>query len=261
MDQHIMKKKFGQNFLTDKNLLQKIVNSAKIDGLDVIEIGPGQGALTNYLVLQAKTVTAYEVDNDLKDFLYNLASKHDNLTVNFMDILEVDLPNDKEYHVVANIPYNITSPIIFKLLESDNIKSATLMVQKEVCDRITASPGSKIYGALSVIIQYYMDVSKLMNVNRKLFHPVPKVDSAVFKMSRREATLNMEQEQLFLQIVKGAFHQKRKTILNNLSFSLDKTKEDVKAILDSLNIESNLRAENLFLEDFIKITLSWSQKQ
>ena len=172
-----MKKKFGQNFLTDKNLLQKIVNSANIDGLDVIEIGPGQGALTNYLVLQAKTVTAYEVDNDLKDFLYNLASKHDNLTVNFMDILEVDLPNDKEYHVVANIPYNITSPIIFKLLESDNIKSATLMVQKEVCDRITARPGSKIYGAL---IQGELDYAGILTQLIRENIDVSKVTKNIF---------------------------------------------------------------------------------
>jgi 16S rRNA (adenine1518-N6/adenine1519-N6)-dimethyltransferase len=151
MEKHIMKKKFGQNFLTDKNLLNKIVTSAKIDGKDVLEIGPGQGALTNYLVKYANTVTAYEVDNDLTTFLRNLESKYDNLTVIFQDILEVDLPSDKEYHVVANIPYNITSPIIFKILDIENIKSATLMVQKEVCDRITSLPNSKTYNALSVI--------------------------------------------------------------------------------------------------------------
>lgn len=193
-----MKKKFGQNFLTDKNLLNKIVTSAKIDGKDVLEIGPGQGALTNYLVKYANTVTAYEVDNDLTTFLRNLESKYDNLTVIFQDILEVDLPSDKEYHVVANIPYNITSPIIFKILDTENIKSATLMVQKEVCDRITSLPNSKTYNALSVILQYYMDVEKLMNVNKKLFHPVPKVDSAVFKMTRKETVLSKEDEELLL---------------------------------------------------------------
>lgn len=249
-----MKKKFGQNFLTDKNLLKKIVDSANISNKDVLEIGPGQGALTNYLVLQANTVTAYEVDNDLKPFLYGLMDKHSNLTVEFKDILEVDFPHDKEYHVVANIPYNITSPIIFKILETKNIMSATLMVQKEVCDRITSLPNSKTYNALSVIIQYYMNVEKLLNVGRKMFHPVPNVDSAVFKMTRIEPVLNNEEEDMFIKIVKGSFHMKRKTILNNLSYSLNDTKENISSILDSLAIASNLRAENLSKDDFVRIT-------
>lgn len=254
-----MKKKFGQNFLTDKNLLKKIVDSAKIEDKDVIEIGPGQGALTNYLAQSAKSVTAYEVDNDLKDFLFNLASNYNNVNINFIDILQADFPTDKEYHVVANIPYNITSPIIFKILEAKNIMSATLMVQKEVCDRITAKPNTKSYNALTVIIAYYMDVEKLLNVGRKMFHPVPNVDSAVFKMTRKETQLNNEEEELFIRVVKGSFHQKRKTILNNLAFSFVISKNVINDLLSSLSISSNLRAEALSLNDFIKITQAFKK--
>ncbi|VEU79699.1 dimethyladenosine transferase [Haploplasma axanthum] len=248
-----MKKKFGQNFLTDTNLLKKIIDSANIKDKDVIEIGPGQGALTKFLVLDASSVTAYEVDSDLKLYLNKLESEFPNLKVNYQDILKVNLDLEKEYHVVANIPYNITSPIIFKILDEAMIKSATLMVQKEVCDRITASPNNKEYNALSVIIQYYMNVEKIMNVNKKMFRPIPKVDSAVFKMTRKERELDLEEETIFLRLVKGSFHQKRKTLLNNISFSQEIEKEKVSLWLNKLNIDGNLRAENIKKDDFIKM--------
>lgn len=257
MNNHIMKKKFGQNFLTDKNLLKKIVDSADIKEKNVIEIGPGQGALTQFLVLDAKKVIAYEIDLDLKTYLESLEANHNNLTIKFEDILKVDIPKDEEYHVVANIPYNITSPIIFKILDTKNIKSATLMVQKEVCDRITANPNNKNYNGLSVIIQYYMDVFKIMNVSKKLFRPVPKVDSAVFKMVRKQPILNENEEKLFIEIVKASFHQKRKTLLNNLSFAFDISKDTINELLLNLNINSSLRAENISVEQFIKITKNW----
>lgn len=257
MNKHRVKKHFGQNFLTDKNLLKKIVEEANINNKDVIEIGPGMGALTQFLVKYAKTVTAYEIDLDLKQALNQLEKEHENLQVKFEDILKIDIPTDKTYDVVANIPYNITSPIIFKLLESPNINSATLMVQKEVCDRITSKPNNKEYNALTVIVNYYMDVSKIMNVNKKMFKPVPKVDSAVFKMERKEKALNNVEEELFKEIVKSSFHQKRKTILNNLAFSFDLPKEEVKAILEKSKIESGNRAENISLEQFIQLTKNW----
>lgn len=252
-----MKKKFGQNFLRDKNLLKKIVDSALIKDKDVIEIGPGMGALTTFLIEQAKSLVAYEVDLELEDFLRNLEQQNSNFKVVFKDILKVDLSGNNEMHVVANIPYNITSPIIFKIIESKNIKSATLMVQKEVCDRILASPGTKDYNALSIIIQYFMDVKRVVNVSKKMFYPVPKVDSAVFRMVRKEKTLEDREEELFLSIVKASFHQKRKTISNNLSFGFNLDKSELNDFLDSLNIDSNLRAETISGDKFIEIAKKW----
>lgn len=257
MDRHRAKKQFGQNFLTDKNLLNKIVLKADIENKNVIEIGPGKGALTEFLLKYAKTVTAYEIDKDLKPILNELESNNKNLTVIFEDILKTEIPNNEIYEVVANIPYNITSPIIFKILETNNINSATLMVQKEVCDRITSLPGSKDYNGLTVIINYYMNVERVMNVNKKLFKPIPKVDSAVFKMVRKEKTLTNEGEKLFIEIVKASFHQKRKTILNNLSFSFDLPKSKINELLNKVDINSSERAENITLEKFIEITKKW----
>lgn len=257
MNKHQMKKKFGQNFLTDKNLLNKIVKEANIKDKNVIEIGPGAGALTNFLVKEAKSLLAYEIDTDLRPFLEEIKDSNDNFNYVFEDILEVKLNLKEEYHVVANIPYNITSPIIFKILEEEMIKSATLMVQKEVCDRITATPNNKIYNGLSVIVQYYMDVTRLMTVSRKLFTPIPKVDSAVFKMVRKERELSLEDEKLFIEIVKSSFHQKRKTISNNLSFSMEVPKDKVNLLLENCNIDPIRRAETISLDDFLLITNNW----
>ncbi|MDY0276601.1 MAG: 16S rRNA (adenine(1518)-N(6)/adenine(1519)-N(6))-dimethyltransferase RsmA [Acholeplasma sp.] len=252
-----MKKKFGQNFLTDKNLLKKIVDKACINDKDVIEIGPGLGALTQFLVLEANSVTAYEVDQDLKYSLSKMELEHKNLKVIFADILTVDIDREKEYHVVANIPYNITSPILFKILNQENIKSATLMVQKEVEDRIAASPNSKNYNALSVIVKYYMDIERIANVSRKMFNPAPKVDSAVFRMIRKERIFLDKEEKLFIEIVKASFQQKRKTLVNNLFQYSKVSKSIIVEYLKGLNIEENKRAENLELEDFIEITQKW----
>ena len=168
-----------------------------------------------------------------------------------------ELNLSKEYHVVANIPYNITSPIIFKILEEEKIASATLMVQKEVCDRITAKKGIKAYNALSVIIQYYMDVEKIMNVSKKLFHLIPKVDSAVFRMRRKKVLFDKDKTSLFIKIVKSAFHQKRKTLINNLNHSMEIEKSDLGLYLDSINIDKNLRAEMISVNDFMKIVENW----
>lgn len=257
MSKHQAKKHFGQNFLTNKNLLNKIVLEADVKDKDVIEIGPGKGALTEYLAKYANSVTAFEIDQDLKHILKELESKNSNLKINFIDILKTDFPNDKEYDVVANIPYNITSPIVFKILEAENIKSATLMVQKEVCDRITASPGSKDYNGLTVIVNYYMEVIKLMNVNKKMFNPVPKVDSAVFKMTRKNKVLSDTEEKLFLKIVKASFQQKRKTILNNLHFTFDVEKSVLSKFLEENSIDPNERAENIGLNKYIELTKKW----
>lgn len=255
---HKMKKRFGQNFLTDKNLLMKIVRDANIKDQHVLEIGPGQAALTQFLVLEAKSVTAYEIDFTLKPFLNELESKHSNLTVVFDDILKIDFPDDKTYHLVANIPYNITSPILFKVLEASNIKTATLMIQKEVADRLAAKPNTKQYNALTVTINYFMEIEKLMNVKNTMFNPKPKVDSAVIKLTRREdKALDSNLESLFLEIVKASFTQKRKTLTNNLSSYFNISKEKINQYLTDLNFNEMTRAEALNLQDFIKITNFW----
>lgn len=258
MKDHQFKKHFGQNFLTDKNLLNKIVKEANIKDKNVIEIGPGMGALTNFLVKEAKEVLAYEVDKDLKPYLDNIKNNNNNFNYVFKDILKVDIDSKKEYHVVANIPYNITSLIIFKILENKNIKSATLMVQKEVALRITAKPKTKDYNALTLIVNYFMNVKYIMTVNKKLFKPIPKVDSAVFKMERKKPLLNEEKEELFINIVKASFHQKRKTLANNLSFSFKINKSKINEFLENLNVSLKARAEDISLEKFIEITQKWN---
>jgi|SRR5690625_1145264 len=257
MKRHDFKKKFGQNFLTDKNLLNKIVNEAGVKNKDVIEIGPGMGALTKALLKQVNSLHAFEVDTELKPYLDSIKDEYNNFDYDFKDILNVDLKKDKEYHVVSNIPYNLTSPIIFKILENKQIKSATLMVQKEVALRITANPNSKDYNALTVIVNYYMDVKYIMEVKRHMFRPVPNVDSAVFKMDRKTPVLNDDEEAIFLEIVKAAFHQKRKTLANNLSFSFNVKKALINDFLTNLEIDLNARAEALSLINFINITKKW----
>lgn len=255
---HKMKKRFGQNFLTDKNLLKKIVRKADVENKHVLEIGPGQGALTQFLVLDALSVTAYEIDFTLKPYLKKMENEFANLTVIFEDILKIELPNDKDYHLVANIPYNITSPILFKVLETNNVKSATLMIQKEVADRLNAKPNNKEYNALTVIINYFMTIEKVMDVKKTMFTPRPKVDSAVIKLIRKEFRhFNDETEKLFLEIVKASFMQKRKTLVNNLAsyFKIEKT--NLNQFLKDNNINEMVRAENLELDEFIKITEKW----
>ena len=187
---HQAKKKFGQNFLRDKNLLMKIVRDSNIENKHVIEVGPGQGALTTFLALAATDVTAYEIDTSLKPILDDIERQHQNLTVIYQDFLETDLTQSKDdLHVVANVPYYITTPILFKILETPSIRTASLMIQKEVCDRLLASPDSKQYNALSIILQYYAKVHKMMDVKRQMFYPIPNVDSAVIRIEKREIPL------------------------------------------------------------------------
>lgn len=257
---HKMKKRFGQNFLTDKNLLKKIVREANIVDKDVLEIGPGQGALTQFLVLDAKSVTAYEIDFTLKQHLNELSKKHENLNVIFEDILKIALPNDKVYHLVANIPYNITSPILFKVLDTKNIETATLMVQKEVADRLNAKTNTKEYNALTVTINYFMDIKKVMDVKKEMFTPRPKVDSSVIKLTRKEErVLDKDLEPLFLEIVKASFAQKRKTLTNNLANFYGFNKELINDMLISLDIDEMTRAESLTFEDFARVTKVWQK--
>ncbi|PKK96940.1 MAG: 16S rRNA (adenine(1518)-N(6)/adenine(1519)-N(6))-dimethyltransferase [Tenericutes bacterium HGW-Tenericutes-3] len=257
---HQAKKKFGQNFLRDKNLLMKIVRDSNIEDKHVIEVGPGQGALTTFLALSAKDVVAYEIDESLRPILDEIEEKNENLKVIYQDFLEIDLSNSEyDLHVVANVPYYITTPILFKILETPTIKTASLMIQKEVCDRLLATPESKQYNALSIILQYHAKAHKMIDVKRQMFYPIPNVDSAVIRIEKREIPLiESEKEQLFIHLVKEAFRQKRKTLVNNWYEAFKKPKVEIEKFLIDNGFSANVRAEALTKEDFIKLTKVWN---
>jgi 16S rRNA (adenine1518-N6/adenine1519-N6)-dimethyltransferase len=258
--QHQAKKRFGQNFLRDKNLLKKIVNESKISNKDVIEVGPGQGALTSFLAEQARSLTCFEIDTSLKPILKPIEEKYDNVKIIYKDFMEQDLSSyGDELHVVANVPYYITTPIIFKLLETKQIKTASLMIQKEVCDRLVSKPGSKTYNHLSVILQYFTNVYKMMDVKRHMFYPKPNVDSAVVRIEKREKPfLDQNQEKIFLDIVKTAFKQKRKTLTNNWFEAYQIPKEEIHKFLLSMDLDPNIRAEKISLLKFIEFAKVWT---
>lgn len=256
---HQAKKKFGQNFLTDTNLLKKIVDSANINDKNVLEIGPGLGALTQFLTIQSKKYLAYEIDLSLVDVLKKFESDKSNFI--FKDFMEDDVTetlstyfSDEEVHLVGNLPYYITTPIIFEFLKYDKLKSATIMVQKEVGDRILSDKNLKTYNGFSAILQYYTKVSRVVNVNRKMFNPVPNVDSMVVKLEKIERRLSPELEPLYEKIVKSAFMHKRKTMINNLSETFGMKKSDLASFLSNFGYKETVRAEELSVEDFIKIT-------
>ena len=255
---HEAKKRFGQNFLTDKNLLQKIVRDSFIID-DVIEVGPGLGALTNYIVKASKKVVAYEIDGSLKDVLDVLENQNKNLTVVYGDFLNVDLAEEKKKRklsnstcLIGNLPYYITSPILFKFIETNYIKSATIMVQKEVGERILAKENSKQYNALSVIIQFQSSVKRIVNVDKTMFTPVPKVDSVVLSITKNDKFDETFKARL-IRFVKLAFEQKRKTLVNNLSDGYKIPKDKVIDFLKKANLDERVRAEQISVDKFIEI--------
>ncbi len=257
------KKKFGQNFLTDQNILNSISDSADIDkNTLVIEIGPGLGSLTEKLVQRAGFVLCYEIDKDLIPILKDNLKDYSNYEVINKDILEVDINKDiDEYkknlenvYVVANLPYYITTPIILGLLSNtDKIKRYVMMMQLEVADRITGKPSTKDYNALSIAIKYRANAIKVLKVPRTVFVPEPNVDSAVVRLDLYEGKkYNAKDEVFFFKLIREAFSQRRKTLANNLSSiqSKDKTYE----MLASLGIKDSVRSEELTIEDFINIS-------
>lgn len=255
---HQPKKKFGQNFLRDKNLLLKIVRDSYIDHKHVIEIGPGQGALTSFLADKALSVTAYEIDESLRPILSEIETQYANLKVIYGDFLDAELPKEHEYHVVANIPYNITTPILFKILETKEIKTASLMIQKEVCDRLLAKPGTKDYNALSILIQIEAKAFKLVDVKRQMFYPIPNVDSAVIRIEKFSKSVVSEELMPFLrQMVKEAFRQKRKTLVNNWHEAYGIEKKELIDFLIEHQIDPYARAESLSIDTFIKLRETW----
>lgn len=258
-------KKFGQNFLIDPHVLEKIVEAAGVTKDDfVLEIGPGIGTMTQYLCENAREVVAVEIDTNLIPILEDTLSAYDNVTVINQDILKLDIAKlamerngGKPIKVVANLPYYITTPIIMGLFESHvPIDSITVMVQKEVADRMQTGPGNKDYGALSLAVQYYADPYIVANVPPNCFMPRPKVGSAVIRLERYEnPPVTVKDEKLMFRLIRASFNQRRKTLANGLKNSpeLDYTKEEIEAAIEALGRGASIRGEALTLEEFAKL--------
>lgn len=264
-DFHI-KKSLGQNFLVDEGILNNIIQAAELSSEDIVmEIGPGLGSLTKLLANKAKKVIGIELDQSIIPLLTKTMAEYSNFVLVREDALKTDFDkvmaentgSDKGYKVVANLPYYITTPLLMKMLESRyNIITAVVMVQKEVADRMLADPGGKTFGALSVAVQYYSKPEFVVKVPATAFIPPPKVDSAVVKLDiRTRPAVEVKDEALFFRVIKTAFSQRRKTILNNLSngnFAV--TKDEIEEVLQGLSIDPCRRAETLSLEEFARIT-------
>lgn len=262
-----LKKSLGQNFIIDSNILTKIVETAGLDKqTNVIEVGPGIGALTEHLARASKEVIAFEIDDRLLPVLADTLSPYDNVTILHNDVLQVNLKEvvgekldtEEPLMVVANLPYYITTPIILYFLESAlRIDALVVMMQKEVAERITAAPGSKAYGSLSIAVQYYMDAEIAFIVPKTVFVPQPNIDSAIIKLTRREApSIEVIDEAVFFEITRAAFVQRRKTLWNNLLGKYGKeeaTKEKLIEALDYAGIDPKRRGETLSLAEFGKL--------
>lgn len=255
MEKFEFKKSLGQNFLIDNNIKRKIVDSASIDSESLIlEVGPGNGAITKLLVEKDVPVIAFEIDTRLKSELDKI--KSDNLKVIYGDFLNVNLDDVlKNYkysniHLIANLPYYITTPIINKVISEVCIDEMIIMVQKEVGDRFKAKPGTKDYNSLSVFLQYYFDIEKVVLVGKNSFIPRPKVDSIVVKFTRKKELLYVKDEEMFFKFVRDSFKQKRKNLRNNLrEYDLVKLENALKKV----NKDLTYRAEQMSLEDFVSV--------
>ncbi len=250
------KKKFGQNFIIDKNIINNIVEKSNVDkDTLVIEIGPGAGSLTTILGEKAKNVIAYEIDKSLKPILEK--NIHSNTEIIYEDFLKRNVFEDiqkyeyQKLYVIANLPYYITTPIIMKLIEDKiNVDKIVVMVQKEVGDRFKAKPNTKDYNSLTIFLNYYFNVSKIMDVSRNVFIPKPNVDSIVVSFTKKDKRLKVKNEQLFFKLVRDSFKQKRKTLKNNLKgYDLPKIEE----VLNKHNLDLSVRAEALSIEIFAEI--------
>ncbi len=255
-------KGLGQNFLFDDFFLSQIVDSGDITKDDVVlEIGPGLGVLTTRLAEKAKKVIAVEIDQNIVPVLQKLTVAYNNIEIINRDILKTDLseilPADEKVKVVANLPYYITSPIIMKLLtEGKFINTIVIMIQKEVADRIVALPSTKDYGALTVAVQYYSNPKKMVTVPAGAFIPPPKVDSTVLRLDIPETPkFSPKCEKTFFRVVKGAFGQRRKTLVNALSSAFSEfAKDDIKDAIVNCNLQENVRGETLDIQKFVEIS-------
>ncbi len=259
-------KRYGQNFLIDSHILEKIIEAAEITKEDmVLEIGPGIGTMTQYLAEHAREVIAVEIDKTLIPILEDTLSAYDNVTVINEDILKVDIEalareknGNRPIKVVANLPYYITTPIIMGLFESHTpLASITIMVQKEVADRMQAGPGTKDYGALSLAVQYYAKPELMMNVSPSCFIPKPNVGSAVIRLTRYEQNpVQVKDEDFLFLLIRAAFGQRRKTLVNSLTNAsfLSLSKEEILHALSEMGVSETVRGEALTLEAFAKLS-------
>ena len=262
-----LSKSLGQNFITDKHVIERIVEGAGPSEKDlVIEIGPGIGVLTAEAAQQAAKVIAIEIDSKLIPILGETLAEYDNVEVINQDILKTDLNKiideqrqlgnfTGDVKIIGNLPYYITTPIIMHILENSiHAESITVMMQKEVADRIKASPGNKTYGAISAAVQYYCEVEQVISVPKEVFVPRPKVDSAVLKLTiRKETPVDLIDEKAFFACIKAGFGQRRKTLLNSLTGTYGLSKDEIRAILEKAGIDPVRRAETLDMKEFADI--------
>lgn len=259
------KKHFGQNFLVDQNILKKIISLSNPTNQNVIEIGPGLGSLTEYLLPVSKKLVCYEIDDDMINILNERFEGIDNLTVIKQDFMKADINKDIDQYLngedvilVANLPYYITTAILTKILtETKKVKRIYVMVQKEVAMRLAGKPSTKDYNSLSVFIQYYTKVKTLFNVPPKSFIPAPNVDSSVIEIIMKEERQYVKDEKAFHKFVQAIFSQRRKTIYNNIKNNYHLSKEEIEGKLLSNNILPNTRAENLTVEQIVTLANSF----
>lgn len=248
--EHKARKRFGQNFIIDPSVVEKIASFGK-DAPIVLEVGPGLGALTQQLGFRYPQVIAYEIDKNIVDILSESLEGVENIEIRGQDFLEADLSEfTQPIAVCANLPYYITTPILFKLLEIP-VVSMTLMVQKEIGNRLAASPKSKEYSSLTIQMQYYFDIKTVMKVSKESFHPQPGVDSIVIECLPKEIKEPLENPTEFFAFVRACFRYRRKTLANNLK-ELD-LEEDISTLLTKANIELNERADHLSFDDFKRL--------
>ncbi len=252
------KKSLGQNFLKDEQILSKIANSIPTTKEDlIIEIGPGTGALTKHLIKKDSYLIAYEIDTRLKPFLTPLLNNK--TTIIYQDFLKANLEEDLKpfsydnIYIIANIPYYITTPIIKRIITIPKLKSLTLLVQKEVAERLCASPNSKAYGSLTVYLNYYFSLNYLFTVKNTCFAPTPKVDSAVINLTKKPKNTKLIDEITFFNLISAAFSMKRKTLKNNLK---NYNWLPIKKVLDKHHLPETIRAEEIPLDLFIELANS-----
>lgn len=261
MDDFKFKKKYGQNFLKDDRIVEKIVTLSDIeDDSLVIEVGPGKGILTRQLSKAAKNVICYEIDMQLEEYLINLSNELSNVEVVFSDFLDADLAKKvsdykyKHLYFISNVPYYITTPILMKLIDSGlNFGKIVMMVQEEVGERFSATPGKKAYSSITVFLNYYYEIKRLFKVNRSEFIPIPNVDSEVIMLTSREDKIALKNKDLFFEFVRSSFQYKRKNLRNNLKkYDLKKIEE----VLVKYGYSLNSRAEEIPVSVFAEIANS-----
>ena len=258
MDKFIFKKKFGQNFLKDENILNKIINVSDIkDNSLIIEVGPGNGALTSKLIDTGNTVLSYEIDSDLESILLDKFKDKENFNLIMGDFLDRDIKEDikdfkyENIYLVANLPYYITTPIINKVIEEIDVDKMVIMVQKEVGDRLSSKVGSRDYSSLTVFLNYYFDIKKEFIVGKNCFVPSPNVDSAIVSLTKKENRLYVKDMDLFERLVRDSFQFKRKNLRNNLKgYDLEKIED----ILIQNGFDLTSRGEVIPLEVFVEIS-------